>query len=117
MLAVECQSVEHRVTDQVVCPTCHKPMQPAVRRSDYVLMHCADCRISVTVEPSACSGVDFPVACPHCAGVTGLPRRVATRGDGGVTVDVKCEACGHEWTCTLRRTDSRSAIPAARPAR
>jgi len=109
--------LEHQVTDQAVCPTCGKAMQPVVRRSDFVVMLCQDCKISVSVEPPSCSGLDFPIACPKCAGVAGHPRRVSTRDDGGVTVEVKCEACGHEWSCTLRRSDSRPAFPATRSAR
>ena len=92
-------------------------MEPVVRRSDFVLMLCPECRISVSVEPPSCNSLDFPLPCPQCNGVAGVPQRVSTRPHGGVTVTVKCERCAHEWTCTISRPDSRSSFPAARSPR
>jgi hypothetical protein len=34
------------------CPTCDKPFEAIVRRKDFVLLLCADCRLSVTMEAS-----------------------------------------------------------------
>ena len=106
--------MEQQVTDQVVCPTCGNAMQPVVRRSDFVLMLCSDCRISVSVAPPTCSSYDFPVACPQCTSLSGTPYRVSTRPNGGVLVAVKCDACGHDWHCTLPPADAKPSFPAAR---
>ena len=43
----------------------------------------------------------FPVACPRCLEVEGVPVEVTAQGDDGVMdIRVKCGSCANEWQMT-----------------
>ena len=42
----------------------------------------------------------FPLECPNCAAVAGMPFRACTL-PGAVAVDVRCRECQHEWRCLM----------------
>ncbi len=41
----------------------------------------------------------FPMPCPKCGAVAGNPFRVSINGPM-LCVDVRCEACAHDWDIT-----------------
>lgn len=47
----------------------------------------------------------FPLTCPKCGQKTGLPRSVATAGNGGTYISVFCEQCAQEWR-VFRQADA-----------
>jgi ActR/RegA family two-component response regulator len=48
----------------------------------------------------------FPVPCPKCAALAGVPQSVSTEPSGGTYVSLRCEACAQEWW-VLRQADGR----------
>jgi RNase P subunit RPR2 len=43
-------------------------------------------------------GQQFPIACPSCHKVAGMPFMAGTTVDGGVIrVGMRCRECNHEW--------------------
>ena len=50
-------------------------------------------------------GTPFPMACPTCEAVAGMPFMAGTDAkDGGVRVAMRCRECSHEWRFELRPT-------------
>lgn len=43
----------------------------------------------------------FPMECCRCAATTGVPYRATTVLGGGTKVDLRCRACGHEWSLDM----------------
>ena len=39
----------------------------------------------------------YPLACPACKSESGNPYAVSTIRGGGTAVNLRCEACRHEW--------------------
>ena len=47
---------------------------------------------------SITGGQQFPMPCPTCKAVSGMPFIAGTTLESGVIrVGVRCSACGHEW--------------------
>ena len=44
---------------------------------------------------------EFPLECPNCAAVSGMPYKASTL-EGAVAVEVRCKDCQHEWRCLLQ---------------
>jgi hypothetical protein len=43
-------------------------------------------------------GQPFPMACPVCSQVAGMPFMAGTQLEGGgIKVAMRCRECGHEW--------------------
>ena len=50
-------------------------------------------------------GTPFPMRCPTCQAVTGMPFMAGTNGKGGgVNVAMRCLDCKHEWRFELPAT-------------
>jgi len=47
----------------------------------------------------------FPMTCPKCGQQAGVPRSVATAGNGGTYITVFCEKCAQEWR-VFRQADA-----------
>ena len=39
-----------------------------------------------------------PIPCPKCQAERGRPRRVESKTAAEVIVQLRCDACGHEWS-------------------
>jgi ActR/RegA family two-component response regulator len=47
--------------------------------------------------PRSAARTSFPIPCPRCRSLTGVPRSVTTAANGGTYVTLQCESCSEEW--------------------
>jgi hypothetical protein len=52
------------------------------------------------------SDVSFPMECPQCRAVSGMPYRATTMiKNGAICVELRCCHCHHEWEYEMPVTD------------
>ena len=66
-------------------------------------------------------GQQFPMGCPSCQQVAGMPFIAGTHLEsGGIKVGMRCRECGHEWRYDMPiKTEPKSdsgSHQAAKPA-
>jgi len=66
-----------------------------------------DCK-SVSLSDSLCC--QFPLECPKCAAVSGMPYK-ATTLPGAVAVELRCKDCEHEWQCLVQSMPALTPKP------
>ena len=53
-------------------------------------------------------GQPFPMPCPGCKGVEGMPFMAGTQlHSGAISVALRCRACSHEWRYEMPVTTER----------
>ena len=57
----------------------------------------------------------FPMACPECRSLEGMPTKVETRESGAVCVALRCQLCRYEWT--VKMSDGEVAVAPKRDRR
>ena len=55
--------------------------------------------------PAASGPVGFPLPCPSCREVAGMPRSVSTTANRGTYICLVCEKCAQEWR-VFRQADT-----------
>lgn len=58
-------------------------------------------------------GQKFPIPCPECNRVSGMPFIASTTLESGaIRVGLRCRDCGHEWRFDMPvKVDSRLTTP------
>lgn len=52
-------------------------------------------------------GQPFPMSCPTCKAISGMPFMAGTQLESGaIKVALRCRACGHEWHYDMPVTTS-----------
>jgi RNase P subunit RPR2 len=53
-------------------------------------------------------GQPFPLLCPHCSKVSGMPFIASTTLEGGkISVGMRCRDCSHEWRYDMLVTEGK----------
>ena len=47
--------------------------------------------------PTPSLGPQYPMTCPKCGQKAAVPRSVATAGNGGTYINLRCEKCAQQW--------------------
>jgi len=61
-------------------------------------------------------GQPFPMACPTCKALEGMPFMAGTHLEsGGIKVAMRCRACDHEWRFDMPVTTDRKRDSGTQP--